>query len=246
MFLRLADLDARGGLHIVELAPGDLAVILIPRDAEVDVAIFCRVSIALFDQALDELNDERHRLTDLGIGRGRQHIQILQITPIVLDIALRELERIFAELVGAVDDFVVHVGVIHNVVDFVAAVFEITPDDIEHQRRHGMPHMRVIVNGHAADVHPDHVWLETLKFFFFAREGVVETDHCIPFSKYKEYSSTKEEPVFVFTCFLVYLCASYFLFRMFSSSTRAKTMRPAAVCRTLVTATSLYSPMKSC
>src|ERR1700752_87624 len=40
--------------------------------------------------------------------------------------------------------------------------------------------------------------------------------------------------------------SNYFFFFPFSSSTRAKIMRPAAVCKTLVTTTSLYSPMYSC
>src|SRR5688500_17351131 len=63
--------------------------------------------------------------------------------------------------------------------DVVTAVFKIAADDIKHNGRHGMPHMRVVINCQATDIHLDDIWLEGLEFFFLASEGVVKTNHMI-------------------------------------------------------------------
>ena len=111
-----------------------------------------------------------------GAGR-RQDVQVAQIADIVVDVALRELERIFLELIGAGDDLVVHVGVVHDVPHFVAPILQIAADDVEDQRRHGVTHMRPVVDRHAADVHPDDVRLEGGELFLLAGESVVDAQH---------------------------------------------------------------------
>ncbi len=52
MFFGLLDFDARAGLHVVELAARELAVVLILGDAEIDIAVRGGVGVALVDQAL--------------------------------------------------------------------------------------------------------------------------------------------------------------------------------------------------
>jgi len=57
--------------------------------------------------------------------------------------------------------------------DVITAMFEIAADDIEHDGRHGMSNMRVVVNRHAAHVNFDKVRFEGLEVFFLTGEGVV-------------------------------------------------------------------------
>jgi hypothetical protein len=55
----------------------------------------------------------------------------------------------------------------------VAAKFQIPPNDVKDQRRHGMTNVRVVVNCDATHVHLDKTWLKGFEVFFFASEGVV-------------------------------------------------------------------------
>ncbi len=75
---------------------------------------------------------------------------------------------------GAVDDLIVHVGVVHHVFDSVAAILQIAADDVEDQRRHGVTDMRIVVNRHPAYVHFHEVRFERLKFFCLAGERVID------------------------------------------------------------------------
>src|SRR6266498_1804704 len=188
MLFCLAHFNAHARLHIFKFASGELAVIIVFRDAEINVAISSLVGIAFFDQVLDELNDERHGAAHLWVGRGRQDVQVFKIVGVILNVALRKFEWFFTKLVGAVDDLIVYIGVIHHMLDFVASIFEITADDIEHQRGHRMTHMRIVINRYTADIEFYEIWLEGLKIFFFASEGIVKTDH---FSTTKDTKNTK-------------------------------------------------------
>ncbi len=169
--------DARTGLHIFQFAAREPAVILIFVHAEVDIAVFGGVGIALVDQPLHEFDDQVNRVAHARVGGGRQDVQVGQVLVVIVDVAFGQFERVFAQFVGARDDLVVHVGVVHHVFDFVAAILKVAADDIEDQRRHGVPDMRVVIDRDAADVHLDQARFEGLEFFFFAGDCVVYANH---------------------------------------------------------------------
>ena len=244
MLFSFLDLDARTRLHIIQFTSRQLAIILILGDAEINVAVRRGVGESFFDQTLDHGLDSVHRLRGARVDGGGQDVQVFQVLSVIVNVSLREFERIFLELVGAVDDLVVHVGVVHHVFDFVAAIFQITADDVKHQSRHGMTDMRVVVDCHAADIHPDGIRLDGLEIFFLASESIIDTKH--DFFSHQGYQRTRRKIfslcVSLYPWWLIYPWLN-FLRLPFSSSTRAKIIRPAAVCNTFVTCTSIYSPI---
>ena len=80
-------------------------------------------------------------------------------------------------MIGAVDDLIVHVGVVHHVLDVVSAKFKIAADDVEHDGRHGVPNMGIVIDRDSTDVHFDFVGFEGLEFFSFSGESVVDFQH---------------------------------------------------------------------
>ncbi len=177
VFFFFFDLDARPGLHILDLAARKLAVIGVFGDAEIDVPVFGRVGEALVDQPLDHGLDLVHRLGGTRVGGGRQHVQVFQVLAVGLDVAFGQRLRIHALLVGPVDDLIVHIREVHDVTHVVAAVFQVAPDHVEDDRRHGVPDVRVGIDGRTAHVHLDHVRFERLEFFFFMGKGVIDAQH---------------------------------------------------------------------
>src|SRR5687768_3015607 len=99
-----------------------------------------------------------------------------------------------------------------------------------------MAHMRIVVDRDAADIHLDELRFEGLELFGLAGERVVNAQHD------RLFNEINTDAVF-YPHLCLFALSGYFFFRAFSSSTRPKIMRPAAVCRTLVMLTSMYSPM---
>ncbi len=126
------------------------------------------------------------------VDRGRHDVQVGQVLAVVVDVTFGQRERIHSQLVGAVDDLVIHIGKVHDMVDLVAAEFKVAPDDVEDQRRHGVPDMGVVINGHTADVHFYNARLERLEVFLFTGEGVVKADH-ISLLKWHNYKPRDEK-----------------------------------------------------
>jgi hypothetical protein len=171
------DLDARPGLHVVDLTAGEFAVFRVPGDAEVDIPVLSQIGKALVNQALDHGLDPVHGLGGARVGCGGQDVQVRQVLAVGLDIGFGQYLRVHALLVGAVDYLVIHIREVHHVAHLVAAVFQVAPDYVEDDGRHGVPNVCIGIDRRAADVHLDHVWLEGLEFFFLVGEGIVDAQH---------------------------------------------------------------------
>ncbi len=94
----------------------------------------------------------------------------------LLDVMIRQLKRIFFLLVGAHDNLVVHIGVIHHMAHFKPSILEETPDDIEYQRRHSMTDVGFIVHSWAAHIHTHKARRDCLQRFLPAGRGVVNAN----------------------------------------------------------------------
>ena len=79
---------------------------------------------------------------------------------------------------GALDDLVVDIGDVAHVGDLVAAGAQPARHDVEHHHEARMAEVTVVIDRNAANVHAHLAWNDRLEFLFFARQSVIELEHC--------------------------------------------------------------------
>ena len=142
-------------MHVVEPAPGELAVRRQLVDREVDVAVG-----GVGEPLRLELADERDHLGDVLGRRGSicgggaaEHPHVLaerrRCSPPTPRCAVS------AALLGALDDLVVDVGEVADERHLVAEEAQVAVDDVEDDQRARVADVRAVVDGDAADVHAD-------------------------------------------------------------------------------------------
>ena len=178
--LVFAGIDTRAREERVLGAMRKLAVIGLRGDAVVDVGPLAvlrrgRVGVALFDEALDDLDHLRHLARGARVDVGGQHVEVAHVVHVHADEALDELVGGDLEAIGALDDTVVDVREVLDVLHPVVAPGEVTLQHIEDDVAHGVADVRLVVGRDAANVHRDDVahGLERLKL---AGERVGEPD----------------------------------------------------------------------
>src|SRR5262249_4607365 len=82
-----------------------------------------------------------------------------------------------AVLRGALDDPVVDIGDVAHIRDFVSASTQMAQQHVEHDQHPPVADVDVVVDGHAADVHPDLAGDNRLQLLLLTGERVVNTNH---------------------------------------------------------------------
>src|SRR3989304_6320867 len=90
VLLALARLDAGAGEHRVEVAGGQLAVVRLAPDAEVDVAVRL-VGVAALDEALDHPDDGGDLVGGAGVDVRLLDVERRHVLEELLDVLLRHL-----------------------------------------------------------------------------------------------------------------------------------------------------------
>ena len=174
IFLYLADRDAGTGLQLLHRLVAQLAILGEGLGAEVYVAVLSNVSVTVLDQALNNINNSVH-----GLGRTRVHgrlldAQTLCINEIFLNITLSDGVEVHAFLVRLVDYLVVNVGEVLNELNLVAAVLEVTAQQIENDERTCVADMEVVVHSRTAGIHLYLARRDRNEFLLLTGQRVVE------------------------------------------------------------------------
>ena len=173
--LHLSHLDPHPLAQVVHLAPRELAVLRIAPHVEIDVDPR-DVGVLLLDEALDQRDDLGQVLGRPRIVGRALDVQEIGIGEEGLHVPLGHLVERNALLVGALDDPVVDVGEVGDVDDLEALRFEVAPD---HVPRHGVahvPHVRLVLHGHAAHVHSGALGIDRLERELLPLSRVVDAD----------------------------------------------------------------------
>ena len=152
VFLHIVHIDARAGLKILDRLVGELAVSGKFERAVVHIAVDL-VSIALFDQRLDDLNDLTDVFGRFGVHRRRTDTERRHVLPVLCNVFLRDLVGGDTLLVRALDDLVVHIGEVLHERDLVPAIFKIPAQHVKNHDGAGVAHMDVVVDRRPAGVH---------------------------------------------------------------------------------------------
>src|SRR5690606_26769422 len=93
-----------------------------------------------------------------------------------MDIPFGTFDGVHTDFVGADNNFVVYVGIVHDMAHFVTAILQIAADDVEHDGGHGVAYMSIGVDGWAANIHADEMRLERFEGFFLASQDIINTN----------------------------------------------------------------------
>ena len=172
IFLDLADRDTRTGLQIFERLVRQLAVLGEGLGAEVNVTVLGNVCVTLVDQSLDDVDDGIH-----GLGCTRMYgcaldAQTLCVDKVLLNIAVSDDVVGHAFLVCLVDDLIVNVGKVLYKGYLVAAVLEVTAEQIEHDERTCVADVEIVIDGRAARVHLDFARGNRYKLLFLTGQCI--------------------------------------------------------------------------
>ena len=113
----------------------------------------------------------------------RQHAERSNIVVHFLDKTPGQIIDAFLVLIGAVDDFVIHVGDIAHVGHMLLAeeMAKVAIHHVEHHQHPGMAHMAHVIDRHAADIHADILRIDRLKRGFLPGQVVVDLQHGVRF-----------------------------------------------------------------
>ena len=175
-------------LGLVDLDPGAAAQILDPpirqgavggkrADVVVDVPIRPRVCRAAFDQSLHHRDDRLDVVCRARLQVRREHAERAAVLVHVLGKTLREQVEVLAVLVRAGDDLVVDIGDVAYVGHPVAQAAQIAGDHVERHQHPRVAEMAVVVDGHAAHVHPHVSGLDGTELLFRSGQRVVDPQH---------------------------------------------------------------------
>jgi hypothetical protein len=160
VLLALAGLHSGAGHHVVQVAPGELPVVVLPLHPIVDVAVLLprrrrgRVRVAPLDERLDHLDHLRDFLGGAGVLVGGQDVKSPHVLEVAVDEALSQLRLVDFQAGGPGYDAVVDVSEVLDVTDAPASVLQVTAQHVEDDVAHGVADVVLVVRGHAADVHP--------------------------------------------------------------------------------------------
>ena len=170
--VHLAAQGTVAALQIIEVEVAQLAVVRVRLDAEIDIAVARDIGVAGLHQILDDTDD----LTDM-LGRtgthGRRHdIQAVGILDVLSLKLAGNLLHGGSLLLSLLDELVINIGDVGDIVDLVAAVFQIAAQRIKDDHRARVADVDIVVNRRAADIDAVLALLLGDKFLFLAGHGV--------------------------------------------------------------------------
>ena len=185
LFVDPFEVFARAGENLIQVAARELAVVKVEgvaRHVEIDRAIGF-VGIAVCENLFDHLDLLGNMARSPRLDVGAQHVQGAQVFDVGIVIMLGDLHGFELFQPGALFDLAValvgivfqvaYIGDVAHIANFVAAVFEVTVDDVEGEGRAGVAQVGIAIDGGTTDVHSHERGLEGFEDFFFSCEGIV-------------------------------------------------------------------------
>ena len=163
---------AVSALKVVKVQMAQLAVAGVRLDAEIDVAVAGHIGVAGLHQILDDTDDLADMLGGAGAHGGGLDVQTVRVLDVLgLKLAGNLLHR-GPLLLAFLDEFVINVGDVGDVVDLVAAVFQVAAQGVEHDHRARVADVNIIINRRAADIDAIFALLLGGELLFLAGHGV--------------------------------------------------------------------------
>ena len=166
-------LDAGTDLQLIDALMGQLAILVVGVNGEVDVAVDF-IGRPFLDQPGDEGDDLIHGPGHSGRGVQRNDVELGTDVVVGVDVGLGNGILIDAVLDGLVDDLVVNIGEIGYICYLIAAGFQHSSERVEDDDGTGVADMGVVVDRRSADVHADFTFLNGFEFLNLQAVSVIE------------------------------------------------------------------------
>ena len=140
--------------HLIDALPGELSVTFKLPDAIIHIPVGL-VGKIFFDKLLDKSNNLRNILRRPRLDVGLRHPEILKVALIRLDVLADNLIKRLLELLGLIDDLVIHVSNIAHEPNIMAPILEIPAHHVKNVQAPGMANMALVINRHPAGIHFD-------------------------------------------------------------------------------------------
>src|SRR5215467_9254240 len=176
MALPFIDLDARPRLKIFEFALGETAIGWILLDLKVHIAGDL-IGDALFHQFVDQCDDVGHGIRRLRLLQRTVDAEFIHIFIVGVDKLGGNCLPGHSQFIGPLDNFVIDICEILYEVDGVPGIFQISPDDVEHERAAGMTQMAIVVDRYSTHVHAHSLRSQRMKWFLLAGQRIVDRYH---------------------------------------------------------------------
>ncbi len=159
-----------------------LAVTGIAPCAEIHIAVRGTVSVALFLQGADDVDDLVDLLRGTRMHSRFAHAETLGVHLELGNVPFRNRFVIDAFFVGATNDLVVDVGEILNETNLPAAPLQIPTQHIEHAQRTRVADVNVVIHRRAAGIHANHTRLQCNQLFLVTRHRIINFHHSVSFA----------------------------------------------------------------
>ena len=172
IFFHIVDLDARPHFQIVQILPGELAIVLEALGIVIYVAVFRHISVPFLDKPGNQADNILDMLSRLGVHSRRADIQALGVFEIFLDKMFAQLLDGNPLLVGSLDHLVVNVRKILDERDLIAPIFQIPAQCVKNNKRTGVSDMKIVVYRGAAGIDPRFPGMHGNELFLFSGHGI--------------------------------------------------------------------------
>ncbi|MCG3150609.1 MAG: hypothetical protein PCFJNLEI_04097 [Verrucomicrobiae bacterium] len=170
----LVVLDARTVLEVIHVEVAEFAVGRKGFDGKIDGAVVANVGVLFGEKRLDESDHAGNRVGGARDDMGTLDVECVKVAKEFLRVEISELFERLAGLADGADDFVFHVGDVHDVGDGVPLVFEVPAEQILEHEGTEIADVRVVVNGRAAGVETNFARLERDEVFFLSGQRIEE------------------------------------------------------------------------
>ncbi len=112
----------------------------------------------------------------LRIFRRLADVKLVGRVEVRVDISLGDFFEVEPLVVRLVDDLIVDIGEVLDVRDLIPFELEVAADHVTRDEGQHVTHVRLVLNGHSAEIHPDLAVCDRLEFDFLCALCVVNLE----------------------------------------------------------------------
>src|SRR3990167_9901170 len=170
--LLLINVHPRSCQHVFQGSAGKLPVIFELLYGKIDIAPD-HIGKIIGDKLINEVNHPFDMFCGPRCVIGSDHAKGVHIFVMFPDVSLGYLKYVRTFGIGLIDDLVIHVGEVFYISNLIAAITQVSDDNVEDNGRTGMAHVAYVIGGDPAYIDACVPGFDGPEWFFLFCYGVV-------------------------------------------------------------------------